>query len=118
VKLLQFPIIKLTICLVIGIILSRYVAASILHASIITLLLFIGLLITYLLSKPLFTKNIWFGLLAFLTVISIGVLVVNIHDQRNFKNHYSHFKNFKNGSESFITLKITEVLKPNIYNDK
>lgn len=117
-KLLQFPIIKLTICLVIGIILSRYLPVSLLQISIITLVLLITLFIAYIISKPLFTKNIWFGLITFLTIISIGILAVNIHDHRNNENHYSHSKSFKNDSISFITLKITETLKSNIYNEK
>jgi len=56
--------------------------------------------------------------MAFLTMISIGILVVNMHDHRNFKNHYSHSNNFENGNPSFITLKITDRLKSNNYNDR
>ncbi len=117
-KLLHFTIIKLTIFLIIGILLSHYFSISLYQSAILTILLCIGLAIIYFISKPLFTKNVWFGIMAFLTMISIGILVVNIHDHRNFKNHYSHSNNFENGNPSFITLKITDRLKSNNYNDR
>ncbi|TYA53331.1 ComEC family competence protein [Formosa maritima] len=104
--------------MVIGILLSHYFTVSLSLSIVTTLILFFVLVLVYLISKTHFLKNIWFGIIAFLTMISIGILVVNIHDHRNFKNHYSHLKNFKSDSTSYITIKISDQLKSNIYNDK
>ena len=117
-KLFDFTIIKLTICLVTGIVLSHFFSISLLQASISTSLLFVGLTLAYFISKPFYKPHIWFGLIAILTTISLGVLVSKIHNQKNNKSHYTHSKYFQNDSISYLTLKIKEQLKPNIYNDK
>ncbi|PWI30857.1 competence protein [Flavobacteriaceae bacterium LYZ1037] len=104
--------------MVIGILLSHYFPISLFHASVITIVLFCALAIAYIISKPLYKKNIWFGCIAFLTMISLGILIANIHDHRNYKSHYTHLKSFYNDSTSYMTLRITDPLKSNIYNDK
>jgi len=118
VKLLDFVILKLTICLIAGILLSNYFLISLFYSSIITICLFISLTVVYFISKPLHFKNIWFGIIAYITMVSIGILVVNVHNHKNFENHYSNFDSYKRNSSSFLTLKIIDLLKSNGYNDR
>src|SRR5690606_15010903 len=61
-------------------------------------------------------KTIWFGLVAAFTTIVIGIFVVNIHNQKLFKNHYSNEIDVE--IEATILVRIREVLKPNVYYDK
>jgi len=80
-------------------------------------ILLVVLGITLVKSKKQFTKNIWFGVIAFASTINIGVLVENLHDQKNYRDHYSHLETATNKSYS-ITFRVREVLKKNSYNDR
>lgn len=114
-KLLNFAIIKLTACFVLGILMG--------HSFIIPLKASLGatalfLLLTtlfYLRAKTRLVPSIGFGLFAFFTMISIGVLTTNLHNPKNFSNHYSHYATQKNARAQTITFKIREVLKPTPY---
>jgi len=117
VKLLDFIIIKLTICLSIGILVSFFFQISLVYTYYTITLLLVVLSISFIKAKRQFTKNIWFGLLAFLTTITIGILVENLHDQKNFINHYSQLE-IKENKPYTITFRIRKVLKMNPYYDK
>lgn len=116
-KLLNFTVIKLTICLVIGILIGYFFEWTITWSTTIAVLLLLCLFIAYSIAKKQFTKTVWFGLLAFTSMIFIGILTVNIHNERNFSNHYTHYVS-NNDSLNVITFRIREVLKPNNYYDK
>jgi competence protein ComEC len=118
VKLFDFVIIKLTIFLVTGILLSHFVEIPLKNIGIISAILLVLLAVIYIISKPLFSKNIWFGCVAYLFMVSLGILIENLHDQRHFKNHYTSKSEYKTEATSLIRLKITGILKPNNYNDK
>ncbi|WP_104735530.1 ComEC/Rec2 family competence protein [Hanstruepera ponticola] len=117
-KLLDFPIVKLVLCLVIGIIIGQYITVSVIIALCISCSLLFITFIIYLTSKRRFTKNIWFGLFAILTTLSIGILVLTLHNERNFKNHYTHTSVFQERTDSKIVLSIREVLKPSPFHDR
>jgi competence protein ComEC len=118
VKLLDFVIVKLTICLVLGILLAQLTDISLTGSVIITAILIVFLSIAYVLSKPLFTRNIWFGTIAFLTMVSLGVNIEKLHDQKLHKNHYTAYSNHLNETPSLIKLKVSNLLKSNTYNDR
>ena len=117
-RLLNFTIIKLTICLILGIIigyvfnitltLSLYTSASLL----------VILFILFLIAKKQFIKTIWFGLLAFIALISVGILTVNLHNQQNLSNHYSNYISIKTDSSKTVTFRVRDVLKHGNYYDK
>ena len=117
-KLFDFAIIKLTICLIIGILIGYFYNISLhLILSVLGSLILI-LTATFFIAKKQFIKTIWFGLFAFLTMICLGILTVNFHNQKNYSNHYSKFIPSQNDSTKSITFRIREVLKPNNYSDK
>ena len=97
-KLLNFTIIKLTICLIIGVLIGCFYPVSI--------------KINY------YILGILLSILTASYFISIGVLTVNIHNQKLISNHYSHFIPSEKGSTKTITLRIREVLKPGNFYDK
>src|SRR5690606_37488641 len=116
-KLLNFTIIKLTICLITGILIGYFFEWSLTWTWFITSSLVLFLFISYIIAKKQFLKTIWFGLLAFITMIFIGILTVNVHNEKNSPTHYTHFTS-KNDSIKTITFRIREALKPNTYYDK
>ena len=117
-RLLNFTIIKLSICLVLGIIIG-YVFNLPLNVSVLlTTSLLIVLLIFYFIAKKQFFSSIWFGVFSFLVMVSIGVLATSFHNQKNFKNHYTKVAIIKNDSLNTITFRIREVLKSGNYYDK
>ncbi|MGJ8592044.1 MAG: ComEC/Rec2 family competence protein [Aquaticitalea sp.] len=80
--------------------------------------LIVLLLATLLISRNKLQKTVWFGMLSYLTMISIGILVVNFHNHRNFKTHYSHIVSLDDDSAKLLTFKVREVLKPTAYHNK
>ena len=115
-KLLNFAIVKLATCLIIGIIIRYYFPVDFtvsLVAVIGSMVLLIGV---YFIVKNQFKKTIWFGLVTAFTTIFIGIFVVNIHNQKLFKNHYSNQIHIE--KETTVLFRIREILKPNAYYDK
>lgn len=117
-KLLNFTIIKLTICLIIGILIAYFTNVSLTYSLNASAFLLLVLLIFYLIAIKQFTKTVWFGFLAFLTTISIGILITNLHNQQHFKNHYSQKILIENSSDQSVTFRIKAVLKPSLYHNK
>jgi len=117
-KLLNFTIIKLTICLIIGIVLGYFTNIPLSISVIGAFVILMSLLILIVRNKKRFSQNIWFGAFAFIAMVIVGVLTVNLHNQKNFTNHYS--KQISNSLEEFhtVTFRIREVLKPGNYYDK
>ncbi|MEZ4855670.1 MAG: ComEC/Rec2 family competence protein [Gelidibacter sp.] len=116
-KLLNFAIIKLTLCLVAGIIIGTLFNVSLNLSLELTVGFIFLLFIVLLLSKNQFQKTIWFGILAFITTFFVGILTYNFHKQTNFKTHYTHSVRENNRIKT-ITFKVTEVLKSGNYYDK
>ena len=117
-KLINFTIIKLTFFLIIGITFAYFITLPLYLSLLITggLLLILGTV--FLTSKKQLAKNIWFGLMSFLLMSSIGILTVNIHNQKHFKSHYTNTISLSNDSLKTITFKVRELLKPNKYYHK
>lgn len=117
-KLLNFNIIKLSVCLIIGILIGYFYKTptiSLLYILGVLLLLFT---ISYFVAKQQFIRTIWFGMIGYAIMICIGTLNVNIHNPVNNSTHYLNLINQKNDSTKIITLRIREVLKSSVYDDK
>ncbi|MEP5339964.1 MAG: ComEC/Rec2 family competence protein [Algibacter sp.] len=117
-RLINFTIIKLSLFLIIGIIIGYLFTISISLSLQISGLLLLLLCIVFIKAKKQFIKNIWFGLLSFLLMISIGLLTVNLHNQKNFKSHYSNSISSSTDSLNTITFRVRELLKSNAYYNK
>lgn len=116
-RLLNFTIIKLTCCLILGIILASIIDITNNILTYTTACLLGALIISYLVARKQFLKTIWFGITAFLLMISIGVLTTNLHNEALFSNHYTKFISDKTDRNT-VTFRIREVLKPNNYYNK
>ncbi|APY10214.1 competence protein [Seonamhaeicola sp. S2-3] len=117
-QLLNFTIIKLTVCLITGIIIGYFIDIPLQTSLFLTLSLFLILAVSFFIAKNQFTKTIWFGIISFLSMISVGVLTTNFHNEINFSSHYSHYISEDKDSSQTISFRIREVLKPGNYYNK
>lgn len=117
-KSLNFIIIKLTFCLITGIILSHLLNVTLLQTLYLTSVLLLVLCITNHFAGRTLHKTIWFGLVAYILMIALGILTYNAHHHKNFKLHYTNNKNLNSDSTYQITFRIKERLKPTKYHNK
>ena len=117
-QLLNFAIIKLTFCLIIGIVIGYFGNISLLVSLYATGTSLLLLFIFYSIAKNQFNKTIWFGVFAFLTMIFSGILVTNLHNEINNHNHYTKLLSTEKDSLQTITFRVREVLKPGTYYEK
>lgn len=116
-KLLNFNILKLTLFLGVGILIGHLFKIPLNSSLVFTIVIFLALSISFLISKNQIKKTIWFGLLTFLTTISSGILVYNLHNQQNFKDHFSNYISKNGNDRNVVVLRIREKLKPaNLYS--
>ena len=116
-KVLDFPLAKITFSFVFGIIAAYYWVPPI---TISVLYLFVGLLflsIFYLFSKKNKNLNIFFGLSTFYTSFFIGVIALSINTDSLQESNYIHYKNAFE-SPHYISITIREKSKGNDYNDQ
>ena len=116
-KLLNFNILKLTLCLSIGILIGHLFKIPLNSSLVITVVFFTALNISFFISINQIKKTIWFGWLTFITTFSTGILVYNVHDQQNFKDHFSKYISNSSYTQNLVVFKIREKLKPgNLYS--
>ncbi|MDT0558484.1 ComEC/Rec2 family competence protein [Ichthyenterobacterium sp. W332] len=114
-KLLDFPIIKLTCCILFGILIACYITIPTVTSAILALIGFLTILFGYLFKS--LGRSYWFGICVFITGISIGILTYNLHDQKRWKAHYNNI-GINQNDVSLITFKITKRLKPSHFHNK
>ncbi|WP_303317009.1 ComEC/Rec2 family competence protein [Flavivirga abyssicola] len=117
-QLLNFTIIKLTICLVIGIAIGYFFSIPLHFSLYLTASFFAILSVFYFTVKKKIDQTNWFGLLSFLTMVSIGILTVNFHNEKNFSDHYANQISIENDTIKTITFRIRDVLKSDNFYDK
>ncbi|WP_203257454.1 ComEC/Rec2 family competence protein [Hyunsoonleella ulvae] len=117
-KLLNFTIIKLTFFLVLGILLGYYFSIGLYTSIVLNALSIAVLFVLYIIQKQQFTKNLWFGLVAFFCMTNAGVLSVNLHNEVHFSNHYSNHISEDTVTPNTIYFQVREVLKSGNYHDK
>ncbi|MFG6686263.1 ComEC/Rec2 family competence protein [Mariniflexile sp. HNIBRBA6329] len=117
-KLLNFSIIKLTVCLITGIATGYLLDISLALSLQLTGISLVMLSIFYIVARKQFLKTIWFGTFSFTAMTLIGILITNLHNEKNYSNHYTHQISKEKDSLKTITFRIREVLKPGNYYDK
>jgi competence protein ComEC len=116
-KVLDFPLAKITCSFVFGIIAAYYWAPPI---TISVLYLFVGSLflsIFYLFSKKNKKLNIFFGLSTYYTSFIMGIIALSINTDSLQESNYIHYKNAFE-SPHYINITIKEKLKGNDHNDQ
>lgn len=116
-KVLDFPLVKITIGFLIGILTAYYS-----QPSIETSILFLGFCtilfcVSYFLSKKNKNTTSLFGISSYLISFSMGICVLLFHTDTFNKSNYTHSKTAFDEPQ-FITFILREKLKSNDYNDR
>ncbi|TYB79200.1 ComEC/Rec2 family competence protein [Bizionia myxarmorum] len=101
-----------------GILVSLHLAWSLALSVLLTGILLLALLVLYFYNRNQFKQHIWFGLVAYVTIISLGNLTVITHNHLHKESHYTHHYDISEAQISQFQISISEVLKPNAYNRK
>ena len=117
-KTLNTLIIKLTACLIVGILCSHFFEITFRFSFYCIASAFIVLCLAFTFSLKTYRKSIWFGLVVYLFMIALGTLTYTTHNQKNFKQHYTQLKHKKSSTHSTLILSIRERLKPSLYHNK
>lgn len=115
-NLLNFNIIKLTFCLILGIVLAHYLKLNQNLILLTTTVLLVAIGIILLILKNKIDRLPFFGALTYLCMIGIGINAYNLQDQKTKISHYSH-KILEDKNNIFI-FKVVGRLKSDAYNDK
>lgn len=117
-KLLDFALIKITLCLIAGILFAHYTNFPKGHTLLITFSFILSLWAVLKIENKRLVKSLGFSILTFFTFIAIGSLTYQWHDQKDFKHHYAQRKDLKLDSIKTVTFQIREVLKPGTNYEK
>tara|TARA_R110002049_G_scaffold68422_11_gene177412 strand:+ start:5850 stop:7874 length:2025 start_codon:yes stop_codon:yes gene_type:complete len=112
-RLLRFTTVKLTLCLICGILIGYYLSPSLFLAFSLTTIFItlLGVVFVYSHKAP----AILFGLLTGLLTVAIGIFSFTLSESKNLGQHY--IQHSPEGNRTY-TLKIREVLKSNDFSDR
>ncbi|RFN58777.1 ComEC/Rec2 family competence protein [Marixanthomonas ophiurae] len=117
-KFINFSIVKFSVFLTLGILSAFFIPTS----TFLLPFLFFGFLILFVIwivERKRLQKSIFFGILTYLVFFGIGFVCYQLQLPKFQDEHYSHVLSKGGTSEtSLLSLKITEVLKPDRYNHK
>lgn len=120
-KPLNFPLIKLILLFLLGVISGFYVQLPfrlVLGVLSICFLIFIG---AFLAVKKRFPQPIFFGIITFALMFSLGFFVTKFHSPKNQSEHYiNHISTKASNAKkaSWIYGKVVEILNPNRYSSR
>lgn len=117
-QLLNFTVIKLTICLIIGILLGYFFDVSIVSILSLSVAFLILLVVDLFTSKNTRKKHSWVTIVIYLATICIGYFSITTHNESNFKNHYTKLNQKHVDSSQLINFRVREVLKPGNFHNK
>jgi competence protein ComEC len=116
-KVLQFPLIKITVCFVLGIIFSHVTKISFWTGFSLLLVGFSLSLFSYLFFKTHKSLRIYFGIFSLFTAFSIGSFALICNNETRNTNHYIH--QIDASQESYLSeVIILEKLKNTSKNDR
>lgn len=112
-RLLQFTTVKLTLCLICGILIGYYLHPSLALSFGLTLISLLLLGVVFRLNDK--APSLLFSLMAGILSVAIGMLSLTLHESKNLSRDYTHHD--LNGNRAY-TLKIREVLKSNNFSER
>lgn len=116
-KTLRFPLVRITLCFVFGIIFSQITKPNLLLATIVLLGFVLVLFTLFFLDNKKGKIKSAFGITTFFVAFCIGVVTFSINNQSLNKNHYLHHLDSKK-SDVTSELIIIEKLKNTLNNDR
>jgi competence protein ComEC len=116
-KVLQFPLVRITTWFVLGILFSYYEKCDPKFAFTLVSLSFLLFIIVYLWLKKGFNHSILFGITCYFMSFTIGVTTQTVHTDYFQKDHYVHNRSLFEKPQQ-ITIVLREKLKSSNYNDR
>lgn len=116
-KVLDFPLVKITITFILGILVSYYCRPSLKISFLFLSFSIIIFCISFFLSIRNKKTNTYFGISSYLLSFSVGIGVLLFHTDTFDKSNYTHSK-IAFEEPQFITFTLREKLKSNDYNDR
>ncbi len=116
-KVLDFPLIKITIAFILGVIASYYLHFSISLISFSLSLSFIAFCVIFFWNLKRTKKSFLFGTLSCVLAFCIGAFTLISHTENLQKDNYTHCKSVFERKQP-ITLILREKLKSNDYSDR
>jgi competence protein ComEC len=113
-QFLNYTIIKLSIFLILGIISGFSFEIPGIPLFISLGFLFVIFCIGFLRARKQLFDDIFFGICTWSLIFSLGIAAVYLHQPKNQSQHYI---NLENTEAEFLQIRITESLKPNLYNE-
>lgn len=103
-RLYDFPIIRILLFFILGIVLCYYfpLRIEIVFYSLIVLIVIFGLV--HFKEKNNFEPNKKFGITLYTTFLVLGYFTNTIHTDTTFKNHYSHFESLYQKQNDFVLI--------------
>lgn len=114
-KLLNFAVITMTLCLIFGIWIADSFLVSLEFSIGATLISFVTLFVVYFLSRKTVERTLAFTVTSYITTILLGILIYNLHSDVNHPSHYTSQTIKENDKR---TIEIVERLKPSVYHTK
>jgi competence protein ComEC len=113
-KVLQFPLVKITFWFVLGILYSFYTNILLEQAFLLLFVAFFSFGVSYFFSKKEHTPKIYFGLTLYFLSFSVGIITKATHTDFYQKNHYIH--HIKSAEkEHWLTITLRTRLKDTKY---
>jgi competence protein ComEC len=116
-KVLDFPLSKITLVFILGLLFSHYIEINLVLVLSILTIAFFGLLFLFFRSKQFINSKLYFGFATYLLSFLVGVTTETLHNQKLNSNHYFHQLSEK---ETIYQTKliIKEQLKNTLNNDR
>jgi competence protein ComEC len=112
-KVLHFPLTRITIGFVLGILACYYCAPTIeIIAALAAIAAFSFFMVCWIAPK-----TILFNCLTYALAFVIGMSTLTLHTETNQKNHYTHYKSAYQKSNTVVVI-IQEKLKKSLYSDR
>lgn len=116
-KVLQFPLARITVGFILGILAAFYLKPNPIFVFGLLFIAFLFFLISYLIQKKSFDKTIYFGIATYFVSFFIGATTQIIHTDTYQKNHYIH-NNVTFHKPQTVSITIREKLKNTNFNDR
>jgi competence protein ComEC len=116
-KVLQFPLARITIGFVLGILVAYYLKPELTTIFGLLLISLLLLGISYFAQKNTFGNTIYFGLTTYIVSLFVGITTQIVHTDYSQKNNYIHEKSFFE-KPHLLSLVIREKLKSTTFNDR
>jgi len=114
-KVIKFPALNITLCVVLGILASNEIKPDIISACLYFSLFFLPFLLFYGLSISRRKFQLPFGISTYLLSFFLGFLIYALHYKPNHAHHYS---NTNYNEKALVRGIISEKLKPNAFSYK